>query len=397
MLSSKVVYMLLLIMTIGMINNYPGTLPTIVFFLLLSLPLISIFYCLYVFLNIKFTQTLAETIVPKGTQVELKLELKNTTFIPFMFIRLKLLSKALPDNHNISDQLMSIKPRGQAVMSFKLKCLYCGFFDIGIDKIYIEDFLGIFRFAKNVSTPLDFLVMPNIIQLDSFKSNAEANDDSSEVNGLLEDLSVITDIRKYNVDDSMKYVHWKLSAKKNELLIKSHKSVFLSEITILLDTRINPKFIDFAVAARDILLESVIAIVNYLTAVNTISFVKYSENFNEAVHVINKADFEAFYNEVSRIKLVFENEESLKSIDLSSEYSDIGNLILVTSAFDESLFNFLSEIPINERKLVLVDISSSENTSESKKRYFDKLRALGTEIYSLNENLEIKSVLEAFE
>lgn len=73
-----------------------------------------------------------------------------------------------------------------------------------------------------------------------------------------EDLSAPSDIREYQPGDAMKKIHWKLSLRKNELLVRKYDEPVLQDVLILMDCSPPPSWGHPRAAAdiRDALLET---------------------------------------------------------------------------------------------------------------------------------------------
>lgn len=104
------------------------------------------------------------------------------------------------------------------VTKIPLDTKHCGAFTYKMSKIYISDLLGFFKFSKNLGRDMEFLVkpvpempgyMPDVYGFKA-KSLRKSNKPNSE----------IYDIRDYQLGDPVKSIHWKMSAKKDKIMVK---------------------------------------------------------------------------------------------------------------------------------------------------------------------------------
>ena len=118
------------------------------------------------------------------------------------------------------------------VTRIPLDTKHCGAFTYKMSKIYISDLLGFFKFSKNLGKDMEFLVkpvpempgyMPDVYGFKA-KSLRKSNKPNSE----------IYDIRDYQPGDSVKTIHWKISAKKDKLLVKEALEEFGGHSRLLL-------------------------------------------------------------------------------------------------------------------------------------------------------------------
>lgn len=100
----------------------------------------------------------------------------------------------------------------------------CGNYEISIDSFFITDMLGFLKIRKKNNQHYDVGVLPetNLIPLEVSKRTrdyiADADDYSTREAG--DDPSEIYQIREYRDGDSLHNIHWKLSAKEDNLMVK---------------------------------------------------------------------------------------------------------------------------------------------------------------------------------
>lgn len=117
----------------------------------------------------------------------------------------------------------------------------CGSIEVRLEFIRIYDFLGIFcmsRKAKkraSVKIMPEFKLMPVEITRKTREFQAEAEEYSGEKRG--DDPSEIYQVREYRVMDSLKDIHWKLSAKEEELMVKERGFPLGCTVLIWFDAR----------------------------------------------------------------------------------------------------------------------------------------------------------------
>lgn len=121
--------------------------------------------------------------------------------------------------------LMPIQSRNSQNISFRLSSKYCGIVQIKCAYINIYDPLRIFRFkvGKNIST--EVIVMPEGYEISGHvcstdRVNEESNTFSEYKPG--DDPSEIFDLRGYNQGDKLNRIHWKLSSKRDEFIVKDY-------------------------------------------------------------------------------------------------------------------------------------------------------------------------------
>ena len=115
-------------------------------------------------------------------------------------------------------------PNGEETVWLAFNREYCGAMEIVADRVKVYDFLGIFyRSIKwnrraQIKVMPQFELMPLEITRRTREFQAEAQEFSREKRG--DDPSEIYQVREYRERDSLKDIHWKLSAREDQLMVK---------------------------------------------------------------------------------------------------------------------------------------------------------------------------------
>lgn len=99
-----------------------------------------------------------------------------------------------------------------------------GSFEIGVCDVYLYDTLRLIRVRKRVNAKEKVTVLPQRYRMDEIFAKDDSTEDAS---AQLLELSTVPDygdIREYRPGDSMKRIHWKLSTKSEELLVRKYTS-----------------------------------------------------------------------------------------------------------------------------------------------------------------------------
>ena len=122
------------------------------------------------------------------------------------------------------DTLMFMMGKPGQTVSYALSSDYCGQLEIEILQVRLYDYLWIFGFSGTCGqNKLRVPVMPDIRPLDILAEERQAEDwESDEYSKVKpgDDPAEIFDIRAYRAGDRISRIHWKLSSKRNELMIK---------------------------------------------------------------------------------------------------------------------------------------------------------------------------------
>lgn len=114
---------------------------------------------------------------------------------------------------------------------------YCGLLMVEITALEYRDPMGLIRVRIPLQASAESVILPNA------KSDMEESRDGfqtgiSEAEETLSkgyDFAEVTDMREYRPGDRIKDIHWKLSAKKQDLMVKERTSVAQSQVILLLN------------------------------------------------------------------------------------------------------------------------------------------------------------------
>lgn len=132
---------------------------------------------------------------------------------------------------------LSIPPHGTKQFQMAVTVTDLGRIAFACRTFWITDLLGIFRIHTDCDIECDFFVLPKADETvhpqlpDSYFGTAELSE--SQRRG--SDYTEVNDIRAYVPGDRPRDIHWKLSARQGELMVKERISLSGSEHILLLE------------------------------------------------------------------------------------------------------------------------------------------------------------------
>lgn len=193
--------------------------------------------------------SLSADIANKGEDVELEISVSKSSFLPTSFVELELdMTPNVTTEHIKKFKVISARREGE-IITVPLKAELCGEGTVLLSSVRLIDYLGIIsvKLPKlDASLTRDsFKIMPEIrdagVQAEVLKStseNAAANEEEDEESN--EAAIGLTGLagyehRKYEVGDPLKRVNWKLSSKKDELMVRLDDKVLTATQDFILD------------------------------------------------------------------------------------------------------------------------------------------------------------------
>ncbi len=388
-------------------NLYSGKVLYSIFYLLLIMPVVSFFYTLAVFVSFKYTQDVDRKTVVKGEKVNFFFGIINENIFMYPYVKTNFFGTDTIFADQFTSKCFSLNPYKKVSFSVQLQCRYRGLYHIGIKAFEFEDILGLFKMKYVINEDKLITVYPRIIQLDRFflKSNY-ISEISNPLNKGSEDRASVTDYRKYRSGDSYKSIHWKLTARMNELYVKNYNSTSEMNATIFLDLMKLELSTENRAIIEDMLIECTVSIINYcLSNWIPINFaylkseaLKPETDQAELINIPakNPLDFEYIYNILS--KITFSGGEHLKDVldvFLFENYKK-SNVILITANLNYDLFNQIHKLQLSGHELSLIYISPERLVGKDSEvdAILSFLPEIGVLTYTINVNDDIKEKLE---
>ncbi|MCF0148194.1 MAG: DUF58 domain-containing protein [Clostridium sp.] len=141
-------------------------------------------------------------------------------------------------------------------MEFQMKSKYCGILDLKVKEIKVYDYFLLFKRKKKIQSHKEILILPSGYQL---KNEIQSNsyiyfplEDGRYSEVLMNQPPEILWIDKYKHGDSIRDIHWKLSARNDEVLSKKYSSDIENRITLFIDLRTEK---DISIERKDVFYE----------------------------------------------------------------------------------------------------------------------------------------------
>ena len=391
---NRIVYGIFLGLAIAFAYFYPGSIASVFFYIMLLMPIISFIYVFYIYLRFKFKESVDNQFVIKGDRAHFNVKIVNKTRMIYPYVEILFYGIDTVSTKHFKMKKAAVLPQASESYAFELKCEYRGYYEVGLKYIKIRDFLGFFSFKYRVSKPKYITVYPRIIILEAFPITINK---ISDVEGVLigkeEDQITVSDVRKYAYGDSLKNIHWKLSAKKNEVMVKSFESTATIEATVVLDVTKNPYDSVKNRILEDKVIEVSVAVVHYCLLRDIETHLVYHEEKIIKKTAMQYSDFESLYHTLFEAK--FESELGFdETIRLAlTEYVAKSSIILITSNLNDKVYGQITTWHKLSYEVILIYVSPQEVQA---REVILELQKINIKVYEIHIKDDIKSILECW-
>lgn len=216
----RVLYILLLLIAFVFALTYKGNLSTVILVSLLVLPAVSFLLLLAGYFTVKAHIDGGSEVYQKSEGFKITVSVRNV--LPFPLAPLKItadMPDIAPDGKS-ADLVFSADPMRTKKLNLSYCLKYRGKYRFALKRLYCYDLLRIFCLKKDISDVKDILVLPChiVAGTDGSLSLNESSDSAITVND--SGGSDLNFIRKYNDGDALRQIHWKLSAKQDDYMVR---------------------------------------------------------------------------------------------------------------------------------------------------------------------------------
>ncbi len=209
--------------------------------------LLPIVLCLYVLLarNALSVSMLSDSVTTeKNTPYTYEFRIDNHSPLALPFIEARV---SLPQSNSVRCTERTVRLSMAPLTSYHMKNTvsfrFRGTYDIGVRCFYIYDFFRLFRARVDIENMTAVYVLPRRLTLDETLAQAISDSTARTVRSpLVVDKLEVSDIRDYQNGDSLKSIHWKLSSKSENFIVKDYNTGTSNQTVVFCD--LTPHFPD---------------------------------------------------------------------------------------------------------------------------------------------------------
>lgn len=328
MIKTKIIYAVLILISVVFFILYiqPFSLYLLIFVLLLPVFLGICVILANFFVTAKVSSDCEYSV--KNTDIRHILSITNKTPLPFSNcrVRIEYYNKLM----NVSETLdfnVPIHPLGTEKLVFFLRSQYCGVLTVRVTHMRIFDYIKLFSSRKKTDSVCSTVIVPEIylpVSKSEYSSIFTEESDVFSKTKSGDDPSEIFALKDFVPGDKPNRIHWNLSLKHDNLIVRHYSQPICTSYLIVLDfnAQISPDGIKLLDAAAETAFS-----IAYLLLERKIQFkLAFHDKKADTVRVIDIADNADIIN---TFRMIFENGPSLSAETVTlikehgSEFSEI--------------------------------------------------------------------------
>ena len=370
MLLTKILFTVLIFICIAFYILYLWDFALVLLIIMVTLPIIMFITTLYTKRKLNVEFAVKDKIAAKNESFPVQLVVTNNSIFPVGKAEAHIEYYNIFNNQITDFELyLPIQSRNSQRITFQISSKFCGIINIQTDKIVIFDPLRIFKFniARNISTKI--AVLPEGHEIEGtvcYTDRINEESDHFSENRPGDDPSEVFDLREYIPGDKLNRIHWKLSSKKDEFIVKEYSLPIDVPCAVFLDLKCYEDN-DYTLPVFDTLVETLLSVSKFLVE-------------NERPHKI------IFYNAKQKCfdekeindpeilgdvikELIFSINDNLYCEPPENYFSEkpissLSSFTFITSAIESAAFQYLDDEADADIKNAVIVVKNPEDSAK---------------------------------
>jgi hypothetical protein len=316
MIKNKIRYLLIILLAGFLAILYDNYIMGMIFLTVIGMPFLLFAILCITYGNITAKLQSMDHIANKGEMLGISILVHNPTIFPVSNLSINLVYKNQFSEKEYKKELnISIDKRTNTNVSCNLQSIYSGNLEIKLKSIRIYDYFKIFSFRKKLTGGLKIAVLPFLHEINEdiintknkmlvesdFYSTVKSGDDPSEVFA----------IREYQEGDRQQRIHWKLSVKQNQLMIKEFSNPINCSVLIFVNLAAENKEL---LQTMDALLEAALSLSYTLLLKGQIHYLAWFDSKDgvcRRVRILQEKDLYEALDGLYQVKAYSKDTDSL--------------------------------------------------------------------------------------
>lgn len=366
MILTKILFLILILVCAAFYILYIWDFALVLLIVMIAIPVIMFFSAYITKKLITAEFSVKDDMVAKNQAFPVQLCITNRSFLPVGKAEAKIEYYNLFSNQITSfDLFVPIQARNSQRVTFQLNSKYCGIINIRTVYINIFDPLRIFKFKVGKNVTSQIAVMPESHEINGTVNYTDrVNEESSMFSETKpgDDPSEVFDLREYIPGDKLNRIHWKLSSKKDDFIVKDYSLPIDVPSTIFLDLKCYEDS-EYTLPVFDTLIETLLSVSQFMLENERMhNVIYYNSRYKHFIEKTISAPDELAELVKELINSFSDNLYCKGPEEYLSEASvSLASFVFVSSASDSPVLSFIDEnIDADIKNAVLVVRSVQE-------------------------------------
>ena len=379
MARNRIIYIIAALLSLVFAISYKEQISAVILSAFLIYPLLAWLttFILLKLVSADFSQNTLRT--EKGTRFEISINVRNRSVLPC--VPMELICGLPDEDSGLAAEktiFVTLPPLGIAGLSMNCQNRYRGRYRFDIRKISVFDPLRIIRITKKGKSEMNAVFVPRRLEIPDIEYFCESEILAVRQQNSADSREDFSHVRDYIPGENVQLVHWKLTAKQDEIMIKQFDGSFDRRALILCGINAGSNERD-PLLCTDTVIETAIAFARGFSECGIPASVEFGSTADSFCSVTNQAEFEKFFELMS---VIAPNGESFSTEKLMGEEAV---LVIVTAALTDDIIALADRAASEEAVIVAyVNLSgkSPEINPENEKFIFMNICGAGQDYLS---------------
>ncbi|MDE7137442.1 MAG: DUF58 domain-containing protein [Ruminococcus sp.] len=371
MILTKILFLILIVICVFFYILYVWNFSLILLIIFVTLPIVMFVTTLITKHMIKAEFAVQNKTTPKNSSFPVQLCVTNKSIFPIGKAEAHIEYYNIFNNQiNEFELLFPVQARNTQRITFQLSSKYCGILKIRSAYIDIYDPLRIFKFRTGKNVQAEIAVMPEIHEVNGAISYTDRESEESSVfseNTAGDDPSEIFDLRDYINGDKLNRIHWKLSSKKDELIVKEYSMPVDVPCMLFLNLKCYEDS-EYTLPVFDTLVETLISVSQFMIENERIHTIVYYNSETRDFSEVNITSPEILAATVRNLILSISDnlycEPPERYFQINSNIS-LSSFTFITSVPNTAVLHYIEENVDADIRNSVVVVKSPESAAEA--------------------------------
>ena len=233
MSTKTVVFLLVALTLLAIALSTGGAIYYLMFWMLMMMMLIALETALATLFTIRVSTASQKNRAVRGETVTIRMNIRRATVLPVGPVELEVSSPA--DDRSTGRIIVNLPPIREKEYRYAMSCPHRGHYPLGVSRVRVSDVFGLFSFSRKIGqgntmvsvAPKTEPVPPMAIEPGDMGPQGQVK--------VSEDMSSPSGVRPWQDGDHLKKVHWKLTMRKRELMVRTYEESARPDTLVLMD------------------------------------------------------------------------------------------------------------------------------------------------------------------
>lgn len=233
MSNKTVVFLLIALTLLAIALSTGGAIYYLLFWTLMMILLIALESALATLYTIRVSSSAQKDRAVRGETVAIRMNVRRRTVLPVGLIEVEVSSPA--DQHAAGKIAVQLPPFKNREYRYAVRCPHRGRYRMGVTRIYVTDIFSLFTFSRAVKEDgASICVLPKTEGVEPMAIEPGETGPQGQVK-VSEDISSPSGVRAWQDGDHLKKVHWKLTMRRRELMVRTYEETARPDTLVLMD------------------------------------------------------------------------------------------------------------------------------------------------------------------